>query len=278
MKKYLVIGNPIEHSLSPLIHNHWMKKYRLVESVYKKRKVEEKDLKNIIKEIRGDEIVGVNVTVPFKKLIIPFLDELDFSAKETQSVNTLFKVNNKIVGYNTDKTGFWDTIRKLYPPNNDLMIPLPLEGKHIFILGAGGVTSSIISALKDEGANNIILSNRTKEKANKLKKLFPELEVLDWGKKPPTCNIVINTTSIGLNKNEEIKIDFSDYDKNFHKNFLFYDLIYNPKETDFLKKARLRGNKTMNGKMMFLNQAKYAFNIWTNIIPEIDDEVIKLLD
>ena len=278
MKKYLVIGNPIEHSLSPLIHNHWMKKYRLVESVYKKRKVEEKDLKNIIKEIRGDEIVGVNVTVPFKKLIIPFLDELDFSAKETQSVNTLFKVNNKIVGYNTDKTGFWDTIRKLYPPNNDLMIPLPLEGKHIFILGAGGVTSSIISALKDEGANNIILSNRTKEKANKLKKLFPELEVLDWGKKPPTCNIVINTTSIGLNKNEEIKIDFSDYDKNFHKNFLFYDLIYNPKETDFLKKARLRGNKTMNGKMMFLNQAKYAFHIWTNVLPEIDDEVIKLLD
>ena len=176
------------------------------------------------------------------------------------------------------RTGFWDTIRKFYPPSNDLMIPLPLEGKHIFILGAGGVTSSIISALKDEGANNIILSNRTKEKANKLKKLFPELEVMDWGKKPPTCNIVINTTSIGLNKNEEIKIDFSDYDKNFHKNLLFYDLIYNPKETDFLKKARLRGNKTMNGKMMFLNQAKYAFNIWTNIMPEIDDEVIKLLD
>ena len=278
MKKYLVIGNPIEHSLSPLIHNHWMKKYRLVESVYKKRKVEEKDLKNIIKEIRGDEIVGVNVTVPFKKLIIPFLDELDFSAKETQSVNTLFKVNNKIVGYNTDKTGFWDTIRKLYPPNNDLMIPLPLEGKHIFILGAGGVASSIISALKSEGADNIVLSNRTKEKANELKKIFPELEILDWGKKPSICNIVINTTSIGLIKGEELKIDFSDYDKNFHKNLLFYDLIYNPKETVFLKKARLRGNKTMNGKMMFLNQAKYAFNIWTNIIPEIDDEVIKLLD
>ena len=278
MKKYLVIGNPIGHSLSPLIHNHWIKKYRLVESVYEKRKVEEKDLKNIIREIREDEIVGVNVTVPFKKLIIPFLDKLDFSAEKTQSVNTLFKTNNKIVGYNTDRTGFWDTIRKFYPPSNDSMMPLPLDGKHIFILGAGGVTSSIISALKDEGANNIILSNRTKEKANELKKLFPDLEVLEWGKKPPTCNIVINTTSIGLNKDEEIKIDFSDYDKSFHKNFLFYDLIYNPKETDFLKKARLRGNKTINGKMMFLNQAKYAFNIWTNIIPEIDDEVIELLD
>jgi len=278
MRKYLVIGNPIDHSLSPLIHNYWMKKYRLAESVYERRKVEEKDLKNIIKEIREDEIVGVNVTVPFKKLIIPFLDKLDFSAEETQSVNTLFKINNKIIGYNTDRTGFWDTIRKIYPRGNDSIMPLPLEDKRILIIGAGGVTSSIISALKDEGANNIILNNRTKEKANELKKLFPELEVLDWGKKPPICNIVINTTSIGLIKDEEIKIDFSDYDKNFHKNFLFYDLIYNPKETSFLKKARLRGNKTMNGKMMFLNQAKYAFNIWTNIMPEIDDGTIKLLD
>ena len=277
MKKYLVIGNPIGHSLSPLIHNYWMKKYRLVDSVYEKRKVEEKELQNIIKEIRENEIFGVNVTVPFKKLIIPFLDKLDFSAEATQSVNTLFKTKNKIVGYNTDSNGFWDTIRELYPKSKD-SFKLPLKDKHIFILGAGGVTSSIILALKFQGADNIILSNRTKEKANELKKLFPQLEVLDWGKRPPICNIVINTTSIGLSKDEEIKIDFSDYDKNFHKNLLFYDLIYNPKETDFLKKARLRGNKTINGKMMFLNQAKYAFNIWTNVMPEIDNEVIKLLD
>ena len=91
-------------------------------------------------------------------------------------------------------------------------------------------------------------------------------------------NIVINSTSVGLVKDEEIKIDFNDYDKDFHNDLLFYDLIYNPKETIFLKKARLRGNKTMNGKMMFLNQAKYAFQIWTNILPEIDDEVIKFFE
>ena len=278
MKKYLVIGNPIGHSLSPLIHNYWMKKYRLVDSIYEKRKVETKDLKNIIKEIREDKIVGVNVTVPFKKLIIPFLDKLDFVAEETQSVNTLFKTNNKIVGYNTDCTGFRDTIREFYPRSNDSIIPLPLKGKGIFIIGAGGVTSSIISALQSEGADNIVLTNRTKEKANALKKIFPELEILDWGKKPSICNIVINTTSIGLIKDEEVKIDFSDHDKNFHKKLLFYDLIYNPKETVFLRKARLRGNKTINGKMMFLNQAKYAFNIWTNVMPEVDNEVIKLLD
>ena len=278
MKKYLVIGNPIGHSLSPLIHNYWMKKYKLVDSVYEKRMVEENDLKKIIEEIRKDEVVGVNVTVPFKKLIIPFLDKLDFVAEETQSVNTLFKINNQIVGHNTDSVGFQDSLKEFYPRSNNSMMSLPLKDKHIFILGAGGVTASVISALISEGANNIFLSNRTKEKANELKKLFPEIEVIDWGKRPSICSIVINTTSIGLTKDEEINIDFNNYDMNHHKDFLFYDLIYNPKETVFLKKARLRGNKTMNGKTMFLNQAKYAFNIWTNIMPEIDDEVIKFLD
>ena len=276
MKKYLVIGNPIGHSLSPLTHNYWIKKYRLIDSAYEKRKIEEKDLENIIKEIREDKIVGVNITVPFKKLIIPFLDKLDFSAEETQSVNTLFKINNKIVGYNTDRNGFWDTIKNFYPTTKDSRKSPPLEGKRIFILGAGGVTSSIISALKNGGANNIILSNRTKEKANELKKLFPELEVLDWGKRPSICDIVINTTSVGLTNDEKINIDFSDCGGDKHK--LFYDLIYNPKETSFLKEARVRGNNTMNGQRMFLNQAIYAFNLWTNITPEIDDEVIKLLD
>ena len=274
MKKYLVIGNPIGHSLSPLIHNHWMRKYGLIDNIYEKRKIEEKDLKNIIKEIRDNEVIGVNVTVPFKKLIIPFLDKLDSTAKKTESVNTLFKIKDKVVGYNTDKPGFAQTIRELFPNKNSIM-PRPLEEKNIFILGAGGVTSSIICALEDSGAK-IFLSNRTKKKAEELKKKYIKIEILDWGKRPPVCDIVINTTSIGLTNNEKIKIDFSDC--NGDKNKLFYDLIYNPKETNFLKEARLRGNKNINGQRMFLNQAVHAFNLWTNITPEIDDEVLKLLD
>ena len=275
MKEYLVIGNPIGHSLSPLIHNHWMKKYRLFDSNYKKRKVEEKDLENIVKEIREDKIIGVNVTVPFKKLIIPFLDKLDFTAKKTESVNTLFKVKNKVMGYNTDREGFALTMREFFPAPDDNMMPAVSQRKNIFILGAGGVTSSIIDALQHERAK-IFLSNRTKKKAEELKKKYAEVEVLDWGKRPSTCDIVINTTSIGLTEDEKINIDFSDCSGDKHK--LFYDLIYNPKETNFLKEARLRGNNTMNGQRMFLNQAIYAFNLWTNITPEIDDGVIKLLD
>ena len=275
MKKYLVIGNPIEHSLSPLIHNYWMKKHRLFGSIYEKRKVEEKDLKNIIKEIKDDEIVGVNVTVPFKKLIIPFLDELDPVAEKTESVNTLFRVKNKVIGYNTDRPGFSLTMRELFPPSSDNMMPTTLQGKNILILGAGGVTSSVIDALEHEGAK-IFLSNRTKKKSEELKKRYTEIKVLDWGKRPSVCDIVINTTSIGLTKDKKINLDFSDCKGD--KNKLFYDLIYNPKETNFLKEAKSRGNNIMNGQRMFLNQAIYAFNLWTNITPEIDDEVIKLLD
>jgi len=171
MKKYLVIGNPIGHSLSPLIHNYWMKKYRLFDSVYEKRKVEEKNLKNIVKEIRDDKIVGVNVTVPFKKLIIPFLDKLDFTAKKTESVNTILKVKNKVIGYNTDQAGFALTMRSLFPNLNDSMMPKALQGKNILVLGAGGVTSSIIDALENESAK-IFLSNRTKKSRRIKKKIY----------------------------------------------------------------------------------------------------------
>ena len=274
MKKYLVIGNPIEHSLSPAIHNYWMKKYNLTDSVYEKRKVEVKDLKNIINEIRDENLAGINVTVPFKKLIIPFLDDLDSTAEETKSVNTIFKINNKIVGFNTDKPGFAITIKDLYPVKN-IGITNNLEKKTVFILGAGGVTASIISAFQ-HNETQIFLSNRTKENANELKKNFPKLEILDWGQRPSNFDIAINTTSIGLKENERINLDFSDCEKD--RNKLFYDLIYNPKETNFLKEAKLRGNKIMNGQKMFLNQAMYAFKLWTNIEPEIDAEVIKLLD
>ena len=274
MKKYLVIGNPIEHSLSPMIHNYWMKKHNLIDSIYEKRKVEEKNLKDIINEIREENLVGVNVTVPFKKLIIPFLDELDSTAQETKSVNTLVKIKNKIIGYNTDKPGFALTINDLYPAN-DVKAFNPIKKKTIFILGAGGVTASIISAFKQDLVK-IFLSNRTKEKANELKNIFPNIEVLDWGQRPKNFDVVVNTTSIGLKQNQRIDLDFSDCDKD--KNKLFYDLIYNPKETNFLKEARLRGNQIKNGQKMFLNQAMYAFKLWTNIEPEIDIEIVKLLD
>ena len=263
MKKYLVIGNPVEHSLSPKLHNHWFEKNN-INAIYNKKQINEIDIKDIISELRNEKINGINVTVPFKQSIIPFVDELSVEANNAQSVNTIYKENNKVLGHNTDISGFELAMRE---KNYDI------KGKKIFILGAGGVVPSIILALKKMGANKIILSNRTKKKAEQLKKNFSDLEIVDWGKFPE-FNIIINATSLGLNKEDEIKLDYA----GLGPNKLFYDVIYNPKETKFLSKAKQFGNQTENGKMMFIYQAHQAFTLWHKVMPKIDEETIKLLD
>ena len=263
MKKYLVIGNPINHSLSPKLHNHWIKKNK-INAVYDKKQINENDIKSIIYEVRNGKIEGINVTVPFKKSVIPFIDQLSSEAEEAQSVNTIYKENNKVFGHNTDISGFELAMRgKSYD----------IKGKKIFILGAGGVVPSIILALKKMGADKIILSNRTKKKSEQLKKTFSDLEIVNWGD-TPEFNMIINATSLGLNKEDEIKLDYA----GLGPNKLFYDVIYNPKQTKFLSKAKQFGNQTENGKMMFIYQAHQAFTLWHKVMPKIDEETIKLLD
>jgi len=263
MKKYLVIGNPINHSLSPKLHNYWLKENN-IDAIYDKKRLDENELKNIISEIKEEKINGINVTVPFKKAVIPFLDELSPEAKDTQSVNTIYFQNGITIGHNTDIAGFELAIK---------YAKYDISNKKIFILGAGGVAPSIIYSLKKMKASKITLSNRTKEKAENIKKLFEDLEIVDWGE-TIDFDMIINATSIGLNNEDEIKIDFS----SIGPNKFFYDVIYNPRETIFLKKAKLFGNKAENGKMMFIYQAHQSFTIWHKKMAKIDDETIKLLD
>ena len=262
MKKYLVIGNPIDHSLSPELHNHWIKK-NLINAVYDKRHVKEGQLEKIILLLKNDELSGINVTVPYKKEVIKFVDKLTDESKATQSVNTIYKINNKLIGHNTDIAGFELAIRHIkYNVNN----------KKVLILGAGGVVPSIILSLKKMKASKIILSNRTIKKAEDLKLFFNDLDIVQWGD-TPQFDMVINATSIGLNKEDKININY----KKIGTNKLFYDLIYNPRETNFLKKAKITGNSSENGKMMFIYQAHQSFTIWHKVMPEIDDEVLNLI-
>ena len=263
MKKYLVIGNPIEHSLSPKLHNYWIKKNN-IEAVYDKKKINESDIKSIIYELKNEKIKGINVTLPFKKSVIPFMDELSTEANKSQSVNTIYFQNGKVIGHNTDISGFELGIK---------YSKYDVKNKIVFILGAGGVVSSIIIALKKMGATKIIISNRTKTKTEDLKKIFNELEIVDWGK-TPNFDMIINATSIGLKNEEGINLDYASVG---HNKF-FYDLIYNPKETIFLKRAKLFGNRAENGKMMFIYQAHQAFTIWHKLIPDINEQTISLLD
>ena len=284
MNNYFVIGNPINHSLSPLIHNHWFRKYR-VDSNYEKRKLDEDDLKGFIEEVRRvSQINGANVTVPFKKKIIPFLDELTEISQRTLSVNTIYKEKGKLIGHNTDAMAFGQTLVDLKFLRDEKDIAITDQPLRSLIIGAGGVTSSVIWAIGKLNSNKESTSyimNRTKKNAenliyNGMTENYSKSKVLDWGDIPKNLDIIINTTSIGLTKDEKLKLDFSSY--NGLKNTLFYDLIYNPKETNFLADAKKRGNKVMNGKMMFILQAKLAFYYWTKIDVEIDDELINLLN
>ena len=263
MKKFLVIGNPIQHSLSPKLHNFWFEKNK-INAAYDKKEINEKDIKSIISEIKNEKIIGINVTVPFKKKVIPFLDELSPEAKESQSVNTVHYQGGKLIGHNTDISGFELGIK---------YSKYDVKDKTVFILGAGGVVTSIIIALKRMGAAKLIISNRTNSKAKDLKNIFNELEVIEWGE-TPNFDMIINATSIGLKNEDGIKLDYS----KIEPNKFFYDVIYNPKETIFLKRAKLFGNKSENGKMMFIYQAHQSFTIWHKLMPNIDEETINLLD
>ena len=261
MKKYLVIGKPVDHSLSPQLHNYWIK-INKINAIYDKKDIDDAELKDLIIDIKDRKINGVNVTVPYKKKIISYLDELSEEAKITESVNTIFMEEDKLIGHNTDIKGFELSVRDT---NFDI------KKKTILILGAGGVVPSIVYALNKMQASQIIVSNRTKEKALYLKNLFKKISIVNWGE-IPNFDMIINATSVGLKENEDLKLDFSKVENKF-----FYDVIYNPSETNFLKSGKKFGNKTINGKMMFIYQAHLAFKIWHKIEPKINDEVIKIV-
>ena len=261
MKKYLVIGNPISHSLSPKLQNYWLKQHN-INAIYDKLKLEEKEIEGIIQDIRKQKIAGCNVTVPFKKKVIPFLDKLSIQAEQTQSVNTIIFEKGNLIGHNTDIVGFDKAIKSLN---------FNMKGKKILILGAGGVVPSIVFALKKMDVSEITISNRTKQKAENLKILFKNLNILEWGNLLD-FDAIINATSLGLN-NEKINLDFS----KVGKSKLFYDVIYKPAETNFLKERKQLGNTTQNGVTMFIYQALEAFKLWHGVEPEINFETLKLL-
>ena len=262
MKKYFVIGNPINHSLSPKLHNHWLAQNN-INAVYEKIKLEENEIEDFILKIKNQEINGCNVTVPFKKSVIPFLDKLSPEAKQTQSVNTICFQNGYLVGYNTDIGGFQKALNKL---------DYKVKDKKILILGAGGVVPSIIFALNKMEVSEITVSNRTYKKAENLKSQFNKINIVKWGE-IPEFDIIINATSLGLN-NETIDLNTS----NIGDNKLFYDVIYNPGETNFLKDGKKLGNQTENGKFMFIYQAFEAFKLWHDIEPSVNNQILNILN
>jgi shikimate dehydrogenase len=262
MKKHLIIGNPISHSLSPRIHNYWFQENN-IDGEYDKVLLIENEIEPIIQKIKTNEIHGINVTVPYKQTVIPFLETLSENAKITNSVNTIFNKGGKIHGDNTDIYGFEKSL---------LNKKIELKNKEALIFGAGGVVPSIILALSNLKVKKIYVSNRTLKNANLIREKFNFIEVIEW-EKIIDCDLFINSTSVGLKDGESLDLSFD----NLKGKKLFYDVIYNPSKTSFLLNAEKKGHEIINGRDMFLYQAQKAFNLWHNITPKIDEKLIRYL-
>ena len=266
-KKYGIIGKPLSHSLSPTLHNFWFKK-NSIKASYSLIETEKELIKSIVNKIRTKELHGVNVTVPYKQEVIPYLDLIINDAKETSSVNTIYlNSENKIVGENTDVYGFEKSfVSKLSNEN--------LLEKNFLILGAGGVTPSLIYALKKRKIKKLFISNRTLQKAENIKNKFPYVEIVLWEKisqKFETMDVIINATSLGMKDGPDFDLSI----KKFKSSLVYYDVVYNPFETTLLKNFKKSKIETFNGLEMFIFQGQKSFSLWNNVIPTVNEELKK---
>ena len=265
-KKFLVIGNPIKHSLSPQLHKYWFGKNK-INAEYKKLKIDQKQIKKILDKIRKKQIEGINVTIPFKNSVIKYLDILEGDAKKTSSVNTIYLRKQKLIGDNTDVYGFAFGILK----------KIKSKIKAAGIIGAGGVTSSIILALIKKGVRKIYITNRTFSKLKVFKKKFRGIIFpVRWNEHLKVfreVQILINVSSLGMQGQKDLKFDFS----TFNKKINVVDIVYNPENTKFLRDARRYGHKTFSGLDMFVYQAQKAFYIWNKKKPKITNVIYKKL-
>lgn len=263
-----IFGHPITHSLSPKMQNAALKAAGLErEFIYLAFNIVPNDLEKALEALKVLGAKGVNVTIPHKEAVIPYLDELDAHAEAVQAVNVIVHDQGKLIGYNTDGVGF---IRSLKEDAG-----IGPKGKKILVLGAGGAAKAVSIALASAGAGKIAIVNRTMERALSLAE---KLSV--WGEKPLTYDfsdkyldnlkeeiikseIIVNTTSVGLYPPELSLL--TDFQELIHPGQLVADIIYNPKETLLLKQAKRKGCKILSGSGMLVYQGAEAFRLWTGL-------------
>ncbi len=267
IKKFGIIGNPIKHSLSPVLHNYWFEKYN-INANYSIINIQDDELPKLTKQIRDKELSGINITLPYKQRIVSHLDILVNDAEITSSVNTVYlDKNESLIGENTDVYG----LQAAY-----LKEVVDASKKKTLIIGAGGVSPSVILSLQKSGVNEISIVNRTKEKCIFLQKKFKNLKILDWSKlkdEIKNYDIIINATSLGLKDGEDFGFNFEP----IKENLIYIDTIYNPLETKTLKFLKEKIPRVYNGLDMFIYQGQKAFYLWNKVNPEIDQKLIELL-
>ncbi len=266
IKKAAVIGYPVAHSLSPRLHGFWLKKYGIA-GEYSAVEVKPEELENFIKNMSANGYSGVNVTIPHKEAVIPFLDGIDKYARAIGAVNTIIVDDGKLYGTNTDAEGFYQNIESHI-----------IGRKKAVVLGAGGAAKAVIFALELLEFEEIIITNRTCERALMLQHLYSSSsQIVDWEKRSEIladADLLVNTTSLGMTGKEPLDIDLS----RLPKTALVTDIVYKPLITPLLAQAQARGNPTVDGLGMLLHQAVPAFAAWfgdvpVGDVPVVDDEL-----
>ncbi len=269
MRKACVIGWPIAHSRSPLIHNYWLKKYG-INAVYEKKPVEPKDLEKFLANFPISDFIGCNVTIPHKEAVFRAIETTDSIAKRLEAVNTVYLRDGTICGTNTDGEGFIASLRQSYPA-------FALKNKFAIVIGAGGSAKAIIGALLDEGVGRIGVINRTRERIIDLQRQFGErvFEIKDASAEEElrNCDLLINTTSQGMEGQPPLILEIT----NLKSDALVADIVYTPLETAFLEKAKRQGNPVLGGLGMLLHQAVRGFELWFGVKPEVTQDLYDLV-
>ena len=266
-KKFAIIGRPVKHSLSPILHNYWFEKYK-IDAKYSIIETKDDDLTDVVNKVKNKDLYGINITLPFKQKIVPHCNELVNDANKTGSVNTVYLDDRgTLIGENTDVFGLQAAYLKEVDKTSQ---------KSALVIGAGGVSPSVILSLQKSGVRNITIVNRTHEKCLFLKKKFKELKIANWIELKniiKNYDIIINATSLGLKNGEDFNFNFEEY----KKSLIYIDTIYNPLETKTLKYLKEREVKVFSGLDMFIYQGQKSFYLWNKINPEIDEKLIELL-
>ncbi|MBO9407340.1 shikimate dehydrogenase [Shimia sp. R9_1] len=258
-----VIGNPIAHSKSPLLHGHWLKTYGIA-GHYVPLEVDAEHLEAVLKAMPQMGFVGCNVTIPHKERVVQFVDQITDRATLIGAVNTLiFRPDGSIVGDNTDGYGFIENLRHGAPE-------WQAEAGPAVVLGAGGAARAVVASLLDAGVPEILLTNRTRVRADRLREDFgARVKVIEWvqaGNILEEAATLVNTTSLGMAGKSELRIPMD----GLRSQTVVTDLVYNPLITNFLKTAQERGCVTVDGLGMLLHQAVPGFERWFGRRPVVD--------
>lgn len=270
--KACVIGWPVAHSLSPLIHNHWMRQHG-IDGIYQAVAVDVGGLGDYLRGLERAGLVGANITIPHKQAAIALVDALDPVAEKVGAVNTVIvRPGGQLFGLNTDGAGFLNWLAEAAPEWRIGQAPA-------LVLGAGGAARAIVAALLDGGIPELILTNRSAGRAEILAENITSkrLSVIPWEERSAAttgAGLLVNCTSLGMTEMPGLEIDLSGMDKGA----IVYDIVYAPLKTPLLAAGSVLGLKTVDGLGMLCHQAALAFEAWFGVLPAVDRELREMLE